>query len=239
MPHRISCALADKLVSAARTDATSREPYIRHDTKRSLFVRRSSCRLPKHSNPFHRVTDDSSLMAEADFREMKRALCGVIDFFFKTEPDLRTRLSESISHANEFAFRDRLIALLQRVSSEGTSRLIGDREEFIVTLRDTRNFYTHPGIKRRSTVLSEPVQLFKFDQKALRATAAAGAASYRFRRRRSLRTSCEAGTPDQRAVSACQLISTDASCRSWQHCDTVGSVNFLQLSVVGHAASDV
>ena len=131
----------------------------------SLFVETEFLSLAQAIESFHRVTDNSLLMAACDFKEVKRVLRGLIVFFLKTAPTMQNRLIESISHANELTFRDRIELLVDRLSSGNASRLLGDEAQFVKQLRDTRNHFTHPGISRKSTVLLEPLQLYNFNQR--------------------------------------------------------------------------
>jgi ApeA N-terminal domain 1 len=43
--------------------------------------------------------------------------------------------------------------------------LLGNEGEFIDKLKDTRNFFTHPGIERKPTVLLDPLELYTFNQR--------------------------------------------------------------------------
>ncbi len=76
-----------------------------------------------------------------------------------------TRLLDAIRYCNEPSFRHRIESLVSRISQTTAQKLLGDTALFEQTLRHTRNYFTHPGIKKQSRVLTEAADLFLFNQK--------------------------------------------------------------------------
>jgi hypothetical protein len=129
-----------------------------------LFVDTEFLSLAQAIESFHRVTDSAVMTDRPQFKKILASLqeniltlCG--------DSDIATRLLESIQHANEPNFKERIKRLFSRISEQNLRRLLGDPGEFEQTLRQTRNFFTHPGIKKQSKVLTDPKDIFLFNQK--------------------------------------------------------------------------
>jgi len=113
---------------------------------------------------FHRLTDESTIMPEDAFRQVKTELNAFIGDKYKKTP-IEQRLGEAVRFANEPSFRVRIERLLSRLSDEGVRNLLGDRVDFEQTLRQTRNYFTHPGTSKGRAVLVDPGEIFLFNQK--------------------------------------------------------------------------
>jgi hypothetical protein len=129
-----------------------------------LFVETEFLSLAQAIESFHRLTDASTVADKACFGEILKDLQEEIDFLCG-QTRLRDRLRESIQHANEPNFRWRIESLLARLKDDQRTKLFGEELEFERTLRQTRNHFTHPGIKPRSKVLTGTKELFLFNQK--------------------------------------------------------------------------
>lgn len=130
----------------------------------SMFVETEFLSLAQAVESLHRLTDDTKLEGKSAFKkvlsELRKAIaehCG--------ESPLASRLSESIAHADEPSFSDRINRLLSRISAEHCNKLLGDRNKFEISLRRTRNFFTHPAIEKQSEVLTDTGELFLMNQK--------------------------------------------------------------------------
>jgi hypothetical protein len=58
-----------------------------------------------------------------------------------------------------------MTSLISRIRTDHAETLLGEVSLFERTLRQTRNFLTHPGIKRQAEVLTGTKELFLFNQK--------------------------------------------------------------------------
>ena len=56
-------------------------------------------------------------------------------------------------------------SLLSRIEPERLAKLLGDPLVFEQTLRQTRNYFTHPGIPKKNEVLTNSKAIFLFNQK--------------------------------------------------------------------------
>ncbi|HEX5422808.1 MAG TPA: HEPN domain-containing protein, partial [Candidatus Acidoferrales bacterium] len=129
-----------------------------------LFVETEFLSLAQAIESFHRVTDKAVIVGQEQFKAILASLQNAI-FTLCGDSDIATRLDESIGSANEPNFGQRIKKLFSRISEQNLHRLLGDPGEFEQTLRQTRNFFTHPGIKKKSKVLTDPRDMFLFNQK--------------------------------------------------------------------------
>jgi hypothetical protein len=81
------------------------------------------------------------------------------------ESPVAARLKDSIQFANEPSFQNRITSLFTRVRPDDIQRRLGDPADFEQALRQTRNFFTHPGIKKQPKVLIDTKDLFLFNQR--------------------------------------------------------------------------
>lgn len=130
----------------------------------SLFVETEFLSLAQAIESFHRLTDTATVTRRVCFEDILTSLRQEIDILCGGSK-LSIRLQESIEHANDPNFRARIESLLARVKEDQRRQLIGDEKEFEQILRQTRNYLTHPGIKRRSKVLTKTRDLFLLNQK--------------------------------------------------------------------------
>ncbi len=130
----------------------------------SMFVETEFLSLAQGVESFHRLTQPVLI---ADQLTFKRALKAILKLILTTcgESALATRLIESIRHANEPSFRNRVESLIRGLPPEHVEALLGDPEEFERRLRQTRNFFTHPGTKKGSRVLTGVKEIFLFNQR--------------------------------------------------------------------------
>lgn len=130
----------------------------------SMFVETEFLTLAQAIEAYHRLTDSSKVVDSAEFRHILKVICTAIASECKDSP-LQQRFLDGIRHANDLPFKDRVNSLLSRLSRENAERLFGDLTEFERKLRQTRNYLTHPGIRKNSSVITRGKELFLFNQK--------------------------------------------------------------------------
>lgn len=134
--------------------------------KTSFFVEAEFLSLAQAIESLHRVTGQNvALMPIPEFQEVVRVLNGLIGFFFPAEPEVRERLRESIAYAYEPKFRTRLEEVTRGLTPSTAAAMLGEVGNFISNVLDTRNFFTHPGIEKKATTVTEPRRLFELNQK--------------------------------------------------------------------------
>jgi len=130
----------------------------------SLFVETEFLSLAQALESFHRLTDHSTVADSGLFRRVLDELRAAIARLCENS-ELVNRLNDSIQHANEPSFKVRIQRLLARLSENHRRKLVGDEVEFEKTLRHTRNHFTHPGIEKKSRVLTSAKDIFLLNQK--------------------------------------------------------------------------
>ena len=128
----------------------------------ALFVENEFLSLGQALESFHRLTDHTTITDAESFKSILGAIYAAIQ---SAGSAIRKRLEDSVVHANEPDFRFRIMALLSRISEDHRKKLLGDVEEFEKNLRQTRNYFTHVGTKKKKNVLTETSELFLFSQK--------------------------------------------------------------------------
>jgi hypothetical protein len=130
----------------------------------SLYVETEFLALAQGIEALHRLTDRERLADQQTFKRVLKSVLGTIRTACPNS-NLSTRLVESIRHANEPAFRNRIEWLIRRIDPNNAKSLLGDPTLFEMNLRRTRNFLTHPGIRRSNGVLAGAGELFSLNQK--------------------------------------------------------------------------
>jgi hypothetical protein len=130
----------------------------------SLFAETEFLSLAQALEALHRLTDKSSVVKSPVFKATLKALCKCILQLCGDSP-LATRLLDGIRYANEPTFQIRMQSLLGRINQVSLTKLIGDPVVFERKLRQTRNYFTHAGIRRRKDVLTDGKEIFLFNQK--------------------------------------------------------------------------
>jgi hypothetical protein len=72
----------------------------------------------------------------------------------------------TVRRPTKVIFKRRIEELIDQLSHDFASKLLGDRVAFEAALRTTRNQLTHPGIPLQDTVLTDDSELFMFNQKS-------------------------------------------------------------------------
>jgi len=134
---------------------------IRHS---SLFVETEFLSLAQALESFHRLIDKSTVVEPLLFGQVLKTLCRFISESWGSSP-IAGRLLDGIRYANEPTFQTRIQSLLARINPERLEKLIGDPVVFERTLRQTRNHFTHPGIRKKENVLTDGKGIFLFNQK--------------------------------------------------------------------------
>lgn len=134
---------------------------IRHS---SLFVETEFILLAQAIESLHRLTDTSTVTDPDIFKRALKQLCKLISDTCGTSA-IGARLLDSIRHANEPSFQIRVQSLLSRINPERATKLLSDLAVFEQSLRQTRNHFTHPGIRKKSKVIIKAKELFLFNQR--------------------------------------------------------------------------
>jgi hypothetical protein len=111
------------------------------------------------------LTDKSSVFEPGVFAQVKAALLAFISQQNWADSAIADRCKEVINFMDEPTFQKRIQSLLATIDPDRLKQLIGDPVIFEQTLKQTRDYLTHPGIKKRGKVLTNSKELFLFNQK--------------------------------------------------------------------------
>ena len=135
---------------------------IRHS---SLFVETEFLTLAQAIESFHRLTDKSTVVEPQVFAQVKEDLFGFISQQSWANSAIGDRCKEATNFLNDPTFKTRIQSLLAGIDPERLKTLVGDPVAFEQTLRQTRNYLTHPGTEKKGKVLTDSKELFLFNQK--------------------------------------------------------------------------
>ena len=130
----------------------------------SLVAETELLSLAQAIESFHRLTETTTIILPDSFKPIFRSLSQTIARRYNGSAIVK-RLVDAIRYCNEPSFHDRIESLVLRISPTTAQRLLGDPTLFEQTLRQTRNYFTHPGIRKQSKVLTKAADLFLFNQK--------------------------------------------------------------------------
>src|SRR5437667_2045256 len=135
---------------------------IRHS---SLFVETEFLSLAQAIESFHRLTDKSTVVEPEVFAQVQEALSSFISQQSWAGSAIADRCKKAINFLNEPTFQNRIQSLLAGIDPERAKTLVWDPVHFEQTLKQTRNYLTHPGIEKKGKVLTGSKELFLFNQK--------------------------------------------------------------------------
>jgi ApeA N-terminal domain 1 len=135
---------------------------IRHS---SLFVETEFLSLAQAIESFHRLTDTSTIVEPEVFAQVQETLLGFISQQIWANSAIADRCKEALNFLNDPTFKTRIHSLLAGIDPERLKTLVGDQVIFEQTLKQTRNYLTHPGIEKKGKVLTGSKELFLFNQK--------------------------------------------------------------------------
>jgi hypothetical protein len=135
---------------------------IRHS---SLFVETEFLSLAQAIESFHRLMYKSTIVETEIFEQAKNDLTTFISQQSWGQSPIANRCKQAINFVNELSFQNRIESLLADINPERLKLLIGDSLIFEQTLKQTRNYLTHPGTEKKGKVLTGSKELFLFNQK--------------------------------------------------------------------------
>lgn len=133
--------------------------------KSSLFVETEFLGLAQAMEAFGRIRFDDPLIPASDYKRGLVKLREAINDAFGKDTEIAKKCSDSLINANEPSYRSRIEKACSILNSEFAEKLIGDISQFATRVAQTRNFYTHLGIKRGGSVVEDPKSLFLLNQR--------------------------------------------------------------------------
>lgn len=129
-----------------------------------LFLETEFLSLAQSIEAFGRLHfKDPEIPSAAFETAIARVIQASIEAFGDTP--LAARCSGSLKHVNEPSFPKRLKATYDLLSPSFAKKLLGHKSEFVRSVADTRNYFTHLGIDKERWVIVEAKPLFLLNQK--------------------------------------------------------------------------
>lgn len=135
---------------------------IRHS---SLFVETEFLSLAQAIESFHRLADKSTVVESEVFTQVREDLSDFISQQSWANSAIGNSCKNALNFLNEPTFQGRIHSLLAGIDPGRIETLLGDPVIFEQTLKQTRNYMTHPGIEKKGKVLTDSKELFLFNQK--------------------------------------------------------------------------
>jgi hypothetical protein len=132
--------------------------------KSSLFVETEFLSLAQALEAFGRLRFNQPLIEAQKFKEGLKQVKESIRTAWGDAPVVE-RCSQLLNHANETSFADRLRQTCELLPAEFFQKNFGQQEEFTRSIVQTRNYFTHLGIKPGALVVQEGKDLFLLNQK--------------------------------------------------------------------------
>ncbi|HEY2237041.1 MAG TPA: HEPN domain-containing protein [Candidatus Angelobacter sp.] len=132
--------------------------------KSSLFTETEFLALAQALEGFGRLRFERDLIPKAEFKKglikLKEALAGIWG-----DSEIAKRCSDVLNSANEASYGNHIGQTYDLLSKEFSLNLLGDRSDFAKRIVQTRNYFTHLGIRKGIAVVDDGNELFFLNQR--------------------------------------------------------------------------
>jgi hypothetical protein len=130
----------------------------------ALFVETEFLALAQALEGFGRLHFESNLIPKQEF---KKGLSQVKDMLVKiwATAEIAKRCSDALATANEPSYSRRIEQAYSLLSADFALKLLGERSQFVRTVVQTRNYFTHLGIKKGKAVVDDVEGLFLLNRR--------------------------------------------------------------------------
>lgn len=132
--------------------------------KSSLFTETEFLALVQALEGFGRLRFERDLIPKAEFKKgltkLKEALAGIWG-----DSEITKRCSDVLNSANEASYGQRIGQTYDLLSKEFATHLLGEQSEFVQKIVQTRNYFTHLGIRKGTAVVDDGNELFFLNQR--------------------------------------------------------------------------
>lgn len=132
--------------------------------KSSLFTETEFLALAQALEGFGRLRFERGLIPKNEFKEGLTKLKEVLVGIWK-DSEITKRCSDALSTANESSYGHRIGQTYDLLSNEFALNLLGERSEFVQKIVQTRNYFTHLGIRKGTAVVDDGNDLFFLNQR--------------------------------------------------------------------------
>jgi hypothetical protein len=134
---------------------------VRHS---SLYTETEFLALAQALEAFGRLRFERGLIAKDEFKQGLTKLRDVITGIWG-ESEIAKRCAEALSTANEASYGYRVGQTYDLLSPEFATSLLGERAQFVQKVVQTRNYFTHLGIRKGTAVIDDGGELFLLNQR--------------------------------------------------------------------------
>jgi hypothetical protein len=132
--------------------------------KSSLFTETEFLALAQALEGFGRLRFERDLIPRAEFKrglgKLKEALVGMWG-----DSEITKRCSDVLNSANEASYGQRIGQTYDLLSKEFATDFLGERSTFVQKIVQTRNYFTHLGIRKGTAVVDDGNELFFLNQR--------------------------------------------------------------------------
>ncbi len=131
----------------------------------SIYVQSTFLTLAQAIESFHRRVHGGVYVPEEKYELLQRSLVDAIPA--DTDGDLKTKLTRTLEHANEFSLPKRLKILFATIDHDHLTGILGsdDVKDFIRLVVDVRNYLTHYDEANRRSVLNSLSDMYNLNQR--------------------------------------------------------------------------
>jgi hypothetical protein len=133
--------------------------------KSSLFVETEFLALAQALEGFGRLRFQGGPVQKDEFKtglaKVKEVLCGL----WGKDSEITKRCSDALSTANEASYAQRIEQTYDLLSGDFAVKLLGDKSQFVSRVKQTRNYFTHLGIRKQTAVTDDGGELFLLNQR--------------------------------------------------------------------------
>jgi hypothetical protein len=132
--------------------------------KSSLFTETEFIALAQALEGFGRLRFERDLIPKAEFQKgltkLKEALAEIWG-----DSEITRRCSDVLNSGNEPSYGHRIGQTYDLLSKDFAVSLLGERSKFVRKVVQTRNYFTHLGIRKGSAVVDDGNELFSLNQR--------------------------------------------------------------------------
>ena len=162
-PHAVARALAQWIAVPEDKQAIERTP-LGTLRKSSLFVETEFLSLAQALEAFGRIHHNPPLIEEPVFKEGLKKIKATVQGVFGDTP-VAQRCSQMLCHGNETSFGDKLRYICEMLPNGFFERHLEKKDDLIRRTVQTRNFFTHLGIRPGALAVRGGKDLFLLNQK--------------------------------------------------------------------------
>lgn len=132
--------------------------------KSSLFVETEFLGLAQALEGFGRLHFEGGLIPANQFKEGLVKVRGTLNAIWG-DSEIAKRCYDSVSNANEDSYAQRIQQTYDLVTPALATKLLGERSQFVRQVVQTRNYFTHLGIRKGTSVVDPGKDLFLLNQR--------------------------------------------------------------------------